>query len=78
MTVSDNTKAAESLGSFVQQRRLPNQLKKLAKKVLKNPGGAAETVANSFESHMGALLDVIKLYQTFERLYLGTMFSFLT
>ena len=81
MIVSDNTVAAESLGSFFMS--LGNSFvkmgKKLGKKALKNPGRALDVIASiasaaasrNPKAASSSLPDVMNLCHTGKRLYLG-------
>ena len=81
MIVSDNTIKAEGLGSFFKNLgKISSKAgKKLATKVLKNPGRALEIGANiataaatkSPKAALSTLLEVINFYHTGKGLYLG-------
>ena len=81
MTVSDNTKKAEGLGSFLKNlgKISAKAGKKLATNVLKNPGTASEITSNiataaatkSPKAALSTLPEVINIYHTGRGLYLG-------
>ena len=81
MIVSDNTTQAEGLGDFYKNlgKKGRNVSKKMAKKVLSNPGRALDltakiaTAAASRDSKeaLSTLLELITFYNTGKGLYLG-------
>ena len=80
MTVSDNTKQAEDLGDFFKNLGIKGLKvsKKVAKNVLKNPGGALDitNVASAVASRnpraaLSTLSEVINFYHKGRGLYLG-------
>ena len=81
LTVSDNTIEAEGLGSFFKNlgKISAKAGKKLAKKVLSNPGRALDLTAKIAtaaatkypEAALSTLAEVINFYHTGKGLYLG-------
>ena len=80
MTVSDNTIQAERLGSFFQNlgRLAAKAGRKLATKVMKNPGRALENFSNTATATatknpkvaLSSLPELFNFYRTGEGLYL--------
>ena len=81
MTVTDNTKKAEGIGSFFKNlgRISTKAGKKLATNVLNNPGKASEITSHiataaaikSPKAALSSLPEVINFYHTGKSLYLG-------
>ena len=81
LTVSNNTIATEGLGDFFKNlgKKGLNVSKKVARNVLKNPGGALEIGANvgtafasrSPKAALSSLPEMANFYYAGKRLYLG-------